>query len=422
MSAQVEKHFKAQAQEAQQLRERAYIDPVSQLGNRSYYMNQLSGWLADNGIGGVAMLQVQFIKDLYEDKGYEVGDSMVRDLATHLKASLSAPNVTIARISTDEFALILPNMEEQEIRHTADNIINCVNDINPDPTGMAAADASLGVVFNEQTKSSRELLSLLDNSLAAAKADPELKYGFISSASKQVVMGKQQWKALVEEAIHHDWFAFRFQAANDSQGHTFHREVFSAIEKDGVRYSANQYLFALEQLQATHLFDQYVLETMANKIESGEISDNLAINISQSSIEQPSFIRWVTQFLSRHKSIADKLHFEIPENCFVNAPHYTALFCNALRTAGAEFGVDNYGRNFQSLDYINEFRPNYVKLDYLFTHHLDDEKQKFTLTSISRTAHDLDITTIASRVETQDQLDLLSEHFVDVFQGFIVDK
>lgn len=422
MSAQVEKHFKAQAQEAQQLRERAYIDPVSQLGNRSYYMNQLSGWLADNGIGGVAMLQVQFIKDLYEDKGYEVGDSMVRDLATHLKASLSAPNVTIARISTDEFALILPNMEEQEIRHTADNIINCVNDINPDPTGMAAADASLGVVFNEQTKSSRELLSLLDNSLAAAKADPELKYGFISSASKQVVMGKQQWKALVEEAIHHDWFAFRFQAANDSQDHTFHREVFSAIEKDGVRYSANQYLFALEQLQATHLFDQYVLETMANKIESGEISDNLAINISQSSIEQPSFIRWVTQFLSRHKSIADKLHFEIPENCFVNAPHYTALFCNALRTAGAEFGVDNYGRNFQSLDYINEFRPNYVKLDYLFTHHLDDEKQKFTLTSISRTAHDLDITTIASRVETQDQLDLLSEHFVDVFQGFIVDK
>lgn len=84
--------------------------------------------------------------------------------------------------------------------------------------------------------------------------------------------------------------------------------------------------------------------------------------------------------------------------------------------------VDNYGRNFQSLDYINEFRPKYVKLDYLFTHHLDDERQKFTLTSISRTAHNLGITTIASRVETQTQLDFLSEHFIEVFQGFIVDK
>lgn len=68
------------------------------------------------------------------------------------------------------------------------------------------------------------------------------------------------------------------------------------------------------------------------------------------------------------------------------------------------------------------YRPNYVKLDYLFTHNLDDEKQKFTLTSISRAAHNLGITTIASRVETQTQLDFLSEHFVEVFQGFIVDK
>ncbi|MCX9564723.1 EAL domain-containing protein, partial [Vibrio cholerae] len=41
---------------------------------------------------------------------------------------------------------------------------------------------------------------------------------------------------------------------------------------------------------------------------------------------------------------------------------------------------------------------------------------------ISRTAHNLGITTIASRVETQTQLDFLSEHFIEVFQGFIVDK
>ncbi|WP_158129288.1 bifunctional diguanylate cyclase/phosphodiesterase [Vibrio fluvialis] len=422
MSAQVEKYFKAQAQEAQMLRERAYIDPVSQLGNRAYYMNQLNGWLSENAVGGVAILQAQFIKELYEEKGYEAGDGMVRDLAAQLKATVTTPNATIARISTDEFGLILPNLDESELRLVADGLINAIQVVNPDPTGMAAADASLGVVHNKESKTSTEMLSLLDNAVATSKANPELKYGFVTSATHQVVMGKQQWKALVEEAIHHDWVTFRFQAANHSDGQTFHREVFSAIEKDNVRYSANQYLFALEQLHASHLFDQYVLQAMVEKLDAGELTDTLAINIAQSSIEQPSFIRWVTQLLARHKTVCDKLHFEIPESCFVNAPHHTALFCNAVRSAGAGFGVDNYGRNFQSLDYINEFRPDYVKLDYLFTHHLDDEKQKFTLTSISRTAHDLGVTTIASRVETQVQLDFLSEHFIDVFQGFIVDR
>lgn len=47
MSEQVENAFKAQAKEAQQLRERAYLDPVSHLGNRAYYMSQLSGWLSE---------------------------------------------------------------------------------------------------------------------------------------------------------------------------------------------------------------------------------------------------------------------------------------------------------------------------------------------------------------------------------------
>ncbi|MCG6390939.1 bifunctional diguanylate cyclase/phosphodiesterase [Vibrio fluvialis] len=422
MSAQVEKYFKAQAQEAQMLRERAYIDPVSQLGNRAYYMNQLNGWLSENAVGGVAILQAQFIKELYEEKGYEAGDGMVRDLAAQLKATVTTPNATIARISTDEFGLILPNLDESELRLVADGLINAIQVVNPEPTGMAAADASLGVVQNKESKTSTEMLSLLDNAVATSKANPELKYGFVTSATHQVVMGKHQWKALVEEAIHHDWVTFRFQAANHSDGQTFHRDVFSAIEKDNVRYSANQYLFALEHLHASHLFDQYVLQAMVEKLDAGELTDTLAINIAQSRIEQPSFIRWVTQLLARHKSVCDKLHFEIPESCFVKAPHHTALFCHAVRSAGAGFGVDNYGRNFQSLDYINEFRPDYVKLEYLFTHQLDDEKQKFTLTSISRTAHDLGVTTIASRVETQVQLDFLSEHFIDVFQGFIVDR
>ncbi len=422
MSDQLEKSFKAQAKEAQQLRERAYIDPVSCLGNRAYYMSQLNSWLNESGMGGVAILEASFVRELYEEKGYEAGDGMVRELADHLKVSLTSPDLTLARISTEEFGLILPNMDETELKLIADSIITFVHDINADPTGMATANVALGVVHNESRKNASEILTMLDNALANAKSNPELAYGYVSSASSSTLMGKQQWKHLVEEAINNDWFSFRFQAANNTWGQTYHREVFSSIEKGEERFSANQYLFALEQLGVSHLFDEYVVESMVKRLKDGSISEPIAINIAHSSISQPSFIRWIGQLLNKNKDIAGLLHFEVPENCFITSPHHTALFCNAVRAAGADFGVDNYGRNFQSLDYINEFRPAYVKLDYLYTHHLDDEKQKFTLTSISRTAHNLGIKTIASRVETQTQLDFLSEHFIEVFQGFIVDK
>ncbi|MDN3697283.1 EAL domain-containing protein [Vibrio cortegadensis] len=422
MSTQVEIAFQAQAKEAQKLRDRAYIDPISQLGNRAFYLAQLNQWLSESAVGGLAVLHAQFIKDEYDEKGYEQGDLLIHDLSAQLKHTITSTGATIARISSDEFGFILPNMDESELKIVSDSIINCVRSMDSDPTGMANPKISLGVTFNRTPKTTTEILSLVDNALSTAKADPSLPYALICSDKGQNILGKQQWKTLVEEAIHNGWVNFRFQEANNSWGKTFHREVFSSIEKGGERYSANQYLFALEQLQASHIFDEFVIQSIIDKLHNGEFDCPIAINLAQSSVSQPSFIRWVSKMLVKHASIANKLHFEIPENCFVNAPHYTALLCNAIRTAGADFGVDNYGRNFQSLDYINEFRPNYVKLDYLFTHHLNDEKQKFTLTSISRTAHNLGITTIASRVETQTQLDFLSENFVEVFQGFIVDK
>ncbi|GAL20750.1 GGDEF and EAL domain proteins [Vibrio maritimus] len=336
--------------------------------------------------------------------------------------TINLPNTVIARISTDEFGFVFPNIDESELKFAANSIITCIQDLNADPTGLTKAKASLGVVFNEERKNSTQMLSVLDNALTKAKSNPEIDYGYISSEHTGVIMGKQQWRALVEEAINNDEVTFRFQSANSSFGETYHREVFSAIEKGGERYTANQYLLALEQLDASHIFDEHVIISVINKLERQEMADAIAINITPTSIAQPSFIRWISQELAKHRNICEKLHFEIPETCFINNPHHTALFCNAVRNAGAMFGVDNYGRNFQSLEYLNEFRPDYVKLDYLYTHQLDDEKQKFTLTSISRTAHNLGIKTIASRVETQTQLDFLSEHFVDVFQGFIVDK
>jgi EAL domain-containing protein (putative c-di-GMP-specific phosphodiesterase class I) len=422
MSAQIELSFKEQAKEAQRLRAQAYLDPISSLGNRSFYITQVDQWLAEQTQGGIALLHAEYIGDIYETKDYQRADAHVKELSQRLKNTIDVPGVTIARLSSDEFGLLFPHMDESELRIIADTIINCVNGLNTDPTGLAKPKVALGVAHSKDLKSRSEVLSLVDNALSKAKAQPDKAYGFIGSDSPSSLMGKQQWKALVEEAIHSGWIKFRFQSAKNTWGKVFHKEVFSSIEKDGESYRANQYLFALEQLEATDIFDQYVIESMINMLESGELTEPVALNIAQSSLSQPSFIRWVTSTLYKHAKVAPMLHFEIPEECYIEHPHHTALLCNALRQSGAEFGVDNYGRNFQSLEYIQEFRPNYVKLDYLFTHNLHDEKQKFTLTSISRTAHNLGITTIASRVETQIQLDFLTEHFVEVFQGFIVDK
>ena len=422
MSSQISLSFKAQVQEAEKLRDQVYLDPISGLGNRSFFMGQLNTWLSESSKGGIAILKVNFINRVYEQDGYEAGDALVHQLANLLKATLPSSNVTLTRLNSSEFGFIFPNIEEVELKLAAENIIAYTQDIKGDPTATAPVDAELGVVFNENRKTTTEILSLVDNALTQAHVTPELLFGFIADESQHQLMGKQQWKQFVDEAISEQLFNFTLQLATARIGTVFHQEVFSAIEKEGQRYSANQYLFALEQLNETTSFDQFVISTMLERIKTKEITQPVAINLANGSVANPSFVRWLTAILKKNKEAMPLLHFEIQESAFIESEDHTALLCNVIRESGAEFGVDNYGRNFESLEYIKVFRPKYVKLDYLFTHQLDDEKQRYILTSISRTAQSLGITTIASRVENKEQLELLSEHHIDVFQGFFVNE
>ena len=422
MSLQIAQSFQSQAKEAEKLRDKVYLDPISGLGNRSFFMAQLNTWLSESSKGGIALFRVNFINKVYEEEGYEAGDKKVKELSDLLKATLPSSNVIMTRLNTYEFGFIFPSIEEDELKVTAENIIAYTQDIKGDPTATAPIDADLGVIFNESRKTSTEILSLVDNALAQAHSTPELLFGYIADESAHELMGKQQWKQFVDEAINEHLFDFTLQLATTQAGSIFHQEVFSAIEKDNQRYSANQYLFALEQLNETTSFDQFVIRTMVERILAEEITQPVAINLANSSVENPSFVRWLTNLLKKHKPIASLLHFEIQESSFIENEDHTALLCNVIRSSGAEFGVDNFGRNFESLEYIKLFRPKYVKLDYLFTHQLDDEKQRFILASISRTAQNLGITTIASRVENKQQLELLAENNIDVFQGFFVNE
>ena len=418
MSTQLERTFKAQSKEAEQLRQQAYIEPVSQLGNRSYFMNQLNSWLGENGTGGVALLETSFIRSVYDQLGYEAGDEAIKAITASLKSVIPSTFYITARISKWEFGIILPNIEKQELVTLSKKLIEQISLVHSIQNNHLKP--SLGVVFCHAETKPSDVLTMLDNSLSNAKANQEDNFSLLASKDEHCLIGKQAWKTIVDEAIIQGNFTFRFQNATSNTGKIYHREVFSSIQHSKGHYCANQYLFALEQLNASHVFDEYIIDSMLRHLHESDLSSPVAINIAQSSVTNAGFIRWISDKLRANPRIVDLLHFEIPESCFIEEPHHTALFCNAVREAGALFGVDNYGRHFQSLEYLNEFRPAYVKLDYLYTHHLEDDSQELTLASISKAAHNLGIKTIACRIETQSQLDMLSNHYIDAFQGFTV--
>lgn len=419
MSTKLQQYFEAQAKEAEKLREKAYQDAVSGLGNRNFFMAQLRSWVHDGGEGGIALIKVEQIDNAYDDKGFAEGDALVASIANHISSCLTLSDATTARIGRDEFALILPGMTAEDLYNTGSLLLETLRahvDADVD------AHLAIGLVANDNQTDVGKLLSQADNALATAKQNPTQPLHLIRHTSTSNVMGKTQWKSLVEEAISEGLFVYKYQPAVASDRTPLHREVFTAIEKDDNFYGAGQFLNAIEQLKMGEHLDRHVISRLIVMLSSGELVGPVAVNLTTSSSTSASFLRWLSDKLAQSKNLSGQLLFEIPESVFVYHQDNASLLADSIVRLGFDFGVDNYGRHFESLDYIKAFQPSYVKIDFAYTADINDDEKRMLLSSISRTANNLGITTIATRVETEQQLQQLSELYVDGFQGFVFDK
>lgn len=423
MSSQLENYFKQQAKEANQLREHAYRDTVSGLGNRSFFVGQLKSWLAESAIGGLIMIKVDLIADIYHHQGFKQGDALVSQFSKKLNTMVTDANCSVSRLSKDEFAILAPNYSSEDLQILGESILLIITDMQQSAEGVTPPKVAIGLTINNpENREASVLLSRADNALNQARNRSSHPVAMLDLTENNSSMGKQQWKSLILDAVAHDWFVFKFQSASTSDQKVIHQEVFTAIERDEEYYGAAHFLGAVEQLELGESFDRYVVSKMIERlIEDPELGP-LAINLTQSSVTHTSFIRWLTRMMQKHSRLAKRLFFEIPEIVFVRYPDQVGLLTEQAHRFDFGFGVDNYGRNFQSLDYLNTFKPSYVKIDFAYTSNLDNESQRHVLASICRTAHNLNITTIATRVETETQLNRLSELFVNGFQGFVFEK
>ncbi|MEC6816887.1 EAL domain-containing protein [Photobacterium toruni] len=420
MNTQLQQHFEQQAQEADMLRIRAYQDPVSGLANRSYLMTNLKSWLLDKPTGGIILLKSDAIEDSYQQSGYENGDMLVQKLTDHLK-ELSTDNVTIARLNQSEFMLIAPNASEDDLMDTARSMLNMAAELNSDPLGIAPIQAAVGIVMCSDTLTITALLAHADNAVNKARQQIKEPIALFEINDKKTIpaMGKQQWKTLVDEAIANNLIHFTFQKAINVHNGLIHKEMFAYIKKGHQQFNAGQFLSAIEKLNEGTKFDCYIIDTIFNQLTKQTKSVPVAINITQSSINDTGFIRWLNSKLQSNSQMKKSVLFELPEICFIKNINNTSLLCDIIRKNGFQFGIDNYGHNFSSLGYLNKLRPSYVKLDFAYTSQLDDQVKMDALESITRSAHNLSILTIASRVETIEQKDKLTQLKVQGFQGYV---
>ena len=420
LSSKLAVQFKEQADEAENLRARVYVDAVSGLGNRSYFVGQVNAWIAEAGQGGVMLVAVDMLDDLYREEGFAARDNMVKSIAQVLRELLDGwDGAALARISATEYALLCPTDDLSQLKELAELINSRIADLVVNPMGESGALSVVGIAGRDGNDDLSALLTKADNALGKARNE---RRGAVvmEGGNEQGLMGRLAWRDLVHDAIARHLWRFKAQpACRFDDGTRLHAELFAAISRDGTDYFAGQFLPAIEQFKMGAEFDKAVLEACVPLFKQ-QPELVLAVNITAGSLCSDEFLTWLRGYLSLNVELKERLLFEIPEAAIMKHKEYVTHLVELLREHGFLWGVDHYGRHFQSLGYLEELTPAYVKVDHGYTSQvMEPGADTSFLAAVCRAAHNAGVTTIATRVEDQRQVELLSSLHIDGYQGFV---
>ena len=158
-------------------------------------------------------------------------------------------------------------------------------------------------------------------------------------------------------------------------------------------------------------------------LDSGWSNLYVAVNVSPHQLRDRQFIKIVLEALQSAGIKPHQLELEITENALIDSMEETVYILEQLKNVGVRFSLDDFGTGYSSLTYLQRLPVNILKIDKSFIDMIrSDTEPKAIIRSIVDMAHVMNMTVVAEGVETQSQLDYLTQCHCDLLQGFIVSK
>lgn len=411
----------------EQLRHRAFHDPLTGLANRALFYDRIEHALnrgtRSPSQAGVLFVDLDDFKGINDTRGHADGDAVLIEVARRLSATLRSGD-TAARLGGDEFGILLEQLAGPPALQTAAlRIIDSLSQPIELESGSVIVSASVGMAISTPTdRGADEFLRKADLAMYEAKRGGKGRAEFYEMhlEGRDVAPGlRGQWFARDDEqraeieAVLADpeGIAIVFQPIMDLRtGRIAGYESLSRFNREPRR--GPDVWFA----QAHRYGLGYALEAKAIECAlatPGRPDDAyLTFNVSPSSLLSEEVRAVLPEEL-------DGLVIEITENELVSGDELFLDALTELRHRGARLAVDDTGAGYAGLTHVMRLQPDIIKLDRALTTGVDLDPAKAPLiSSFVRYARDIDADVCAEGVETLAELERLADLDVAYGQGF----
>ena len=405
-------------------------DGLTGLPNRSLLNDRLERALArarrEGNQVAVIFIDLDHFKTINDTLGHQCGDLVLIAVAGRLMKHLREAD-TITRHGGDEFVLLLP-----ELRNASDAVHVCekLQKELAEPVALDGRElrisASMGIaMFPDDGELGDQLLQKADVALYKAKNAGRRNFCFFSESMNVSLNNKLELDARLADALRngeiHLWYQPQFDLRS---GKLFGAEALMRwILPDGTHIAPDQFIPVAEEFGHIHALGDWALaEACAQSLRWAQIAGRpipVAVNLSAVQFRRDGLIESISRTLADTGLPASSLVLEITESVIMEDAASTQTALSALSSLGLKLAIDDFGTGYSSLAYLKRFPVSHLKIDRAFIKDLGvDPDDEIIVRTIIQLGHSLELEIVAEGVETETQIDLLTQHGCEYAQGY----
>lgn len=446
----------------------AYYDALTGLPNRTLFSERLGERIEEakqgkTGLFAVLLLKLEHFEMIKYSLGHNVADQLMIATARRLESYLQ-PTVTLARVGTDEFAILLAQLKNSD---EATDQADCIHRLLILPFDLQGREvfstSSMGIALGgtEEFKcvvsppeffpsSSQEIpepssaeelncserpedfLRAADTARHHAKVQAHVSHAVFNPAMHEQAVARFQLETDLRRAIERQPFQVYYQpiVSLETGKITGFEALVRWIHPTRGIVSPMEFIPIAEETGLISFIDWWVLREACVQLriwQQAFAEDStpltMSVNFSGLHLAQLGLLERLEQVLRETGVEGRSLKLEITESGLLKNATSGTVILQQLKTLGVQLSIDDFGTGYSSLGRLHQLPIDTLKIDRSFVSRMGNEGESLEIVrAIMTLAHSLGMDAIAEGVETQEQLSKLRSLNCEYGQGYFFSR
>ena len=401
-------------------------DSLTELFARDYFRQLLDERIeaskASRDVPILAFIDLDRFKQVNDVFGHAAGDQLLEQVA-HRFRTTAGEGAVIGRLGGDEFAIIMPkNTQMDSAVFLADRIIDEVCEPFSIDGFEIHVGASIGLAENTEAVNSSVHMTNADLALYAAKDRGRGNCVVYQPSMREKLEDRSSLEKDLEAALENGELSVCYQPIVKSEGRgvVAYEALMRWKHPERGIVSPSVFIPVAEDCRLIEQLGAWMLREACREARTWPDPIKVTVNISTLQMSEPGFLQTVANALASSGLEPDRLILELTESLVLEMDPQLEQLLKSLRTLGVSFALDDFGRGYSSLNYIDKLDFSMIKIDREFVQSAaaGSQRSQAVVSAIVALAQSLEIDVTAEGIEHEDQADAMSQLGCSCFQGF----